>query len=49
MFSNTTLGWGAILVGVLIALTEYVSSWNSSLNYLWAVIVLIWGIIALVQ
>ena len=42
MFSKQVMGWGAVMVGVLIALTE-VMGWSGSLNYLWAVLVLIWG------
>jgi len=40
------MGWVAIVVGVLIALNQYMT-WNGNLNYLWAVLVLIWGIMAL--
>lgn len=38
--------WSAVVVGVLIALTELMS-WSGSLNYLWALLVLIWGFIAM--
>ena len=46
MLSKGMMGWGAVLVGVLIALTQYMS-WSGSLNYLWAVLVLLWGLAAL--
>ena len=44
--SKQMMGWGAVAVGVLIALTEYLG-FRSDLNYLWAVLVLVWGIKAL--
>jgi hypothetical protein len=34
--------WSAVVVGVLIALTEFMS-WPGSVNYLWALLVLVWG------
>ena len=40
------MGYGAVLVGVLIALTEFMS-WPGYLNYVWAVLVLAWGAMAL--
>lgn len=46
MISKGVLSWGAIVVGVLIALTEFMT-WPSSLNYLWAVLVLVWGFLAM--
>ena len=46
MLSKGMMGWGAVLVGVLIALNEYMA-WSGNLNYLWAVIVLVWGFMAL--
>jgi len=46
MLSKPVLGWGAILVGILIALTEYLA-WSGNVNYLWAVLVLVWGIATL--
>ena len=46
MLSKTQMGWGAIVVGVLIALTQ-LFGWSGNLHYLWAVLVLIWGIVAL--
>jgi len=42
MFSKQVMGWGVVIVGVLIGLTEFMG-WSGSLNYLWAVLVLIWG------
>ena len=41
--SKQMMGWGAIVVGVLIVLTELMG-WRGDLNYLWAVLVLIWGV-----
>ena len=40
------MGWTAIVVGFLIALTEYLA-WAGSWNYLWAVLVALWGIMSL--
>ena len=48
MLSKPVLGWGAILVGILIALTEYLA-WSGNVNYLWAVLVLVLGIATLKQ
>ena len=45
MISKKTMGWSAVLVGILMALTEYMS-WNGNLHYLWALLVLVWGIMA---
>lgn len=39
------MGGGAIVVGILIALTTF-QGWSDNLQYLWAALVLIWGIIA---
>ena len=41
--SKGMMGWGAVLVGVLIAATEYFGL-SGNLNYLWALLVLIWGV-----
>jgi|TARA_B100000315_G_C14570631_1_gene585278 hypothetical protein len=41
--SKEVMGWGAVAVGVLMGLTEW-QSWNGYLNYLWAVLVLLWGV-----
>ena len=38
--------WSAVVVGVLIAATELMG-WSGNLNYLWAVLVLIWGFVAM--
>lgn len=38
--------WTAVIVGVLIALTEAMS-WSGTLNYVWAALVLIWGFMAM--
>jgi len=45
MFSKSMMGWGAVLVGVLIAATTFLE-WNTNLNYLWSLLVLIWGFAA---
>ncbi len=42
MTSKQTMGWGAVVLAILVALTEALT-WSGSLNYLWAVLVLIWG------
>ncbi|GEM_PF-3047273 len=42
MVSKGTMGWGAIIVAILMALTVAMD-WNMSLHYLWAVLVAIWG------
>ena len=46
--SNQMMGWGAIIVGVLIAATVMLG-WNESLHYLWALLVLVWGAKALMN
>tara|TARA_Y100000034_G_C6881899_1_gene404253 strand:+ start:635 stop:778 length:144 start_codon:yes stop_codon:yes gene_type:complete len=46
MFNKEQMAYGAILVGVLIALTQALG-WPSNLNYLWAVLVLAWGLMKL--
>lgn len=48
MVSKKLLGWGAIIDGVLIALTQYMA-WPASLQYLWAVLAVIWGIVVLAK
>ena len=40
------MGWGAVAVGVLVALTEFLG-WMGNLNYLWALVVLVWGYLSL--
>ena len=40
--SKTFMVWSSVVVGILIALTEAMA-WPGSLNYLWAIIVIIWG------
>ena len=42
MCSKGVMGWGAVLVAVLLALTQAMG-WPGYLNYIWAVLVLIWG------
>ena len=46
MLSKGVLGGGAILDGILIALTQYMG-WSVNLQYLWAALAVIWGIIIL--
>tara|TARA_Y100000310_G_C20352502_1_gene655054 strand:- start:115 stop:261 length:147 start_codon:yes stop_codon:yes gene_type:complete len=41
--NKNVMGGGAIIVGILIALTVFMD-WPNSLHYLWSVLVLIWGI-----
>ena len=48
MLSKEILGIGAILDGILIALTQYMG-WPANLQYLWAVLAVIWGIVILTQ
>jgi len=48
MLSNKMMGWGAIIMGVLIAATAMMG-WPVSLYYLWALIVLAWGVMTLVS
>ena len=36
------MGWTAVVVGVLMLLTEW-QQWNGNWNYLWGVLVLLWG------
>ena len=40
------MGWTAVAVGILIALNEGLG-WNDGLNYLWAAIVALWGLMSL--
>lgn len=40
--SKTFMVWSSVIVGILIALTEAMA-WTGSLNYLWALLVIIWG------
>ena len=42
MDKKAKIGWTAVLVGVLIAVTEW-QQWNGNWNYLWAVLVAAWG------
>lgn len=41
-----TMGWTAVVVGILIALNEALG-WSGGLNYLWAVLVALWGLMSL--
>ncbi len=43
MNSKMTMVGGPVLLGVLIALTQYMG-WNASLHYLWAVAAIVWGL-----
>lgn len=40
------MSWTAIVVAVLIALTEFMA-WSGNLNYLWALLVLVWGFMSM--
>lgn len=40
------MAYGAILVGILIALNTALA-WPMNLNYLWAILVLAWGLMEL--
>jgi len=42
IMSTKMMGWTAVVVGILMGLTEFMG-WSGSLNYLWALLVLIWG------
>lgn len=44
--SKQVIGGGALGVGIMIGLTEYVGL-SGNLNYLWALLVFIWGLKAL--
>ncbi len=46
MTSKKVMGWGAVVVAVLMALTEW-QNWSGGLNYLWAVLVAVWGVMSL--
>jgi len=48
MDSKVVNAGGPILLGVLIALTQYLG-WNSSLHYLWAAVSIVWGLWAYTQ
>lgn len=46
MLSNGMMSGGAILVAILMVLTQLMS-WPGYLHYIWAALVLIWGLMAL--
>ena len=46
MLSKQYMGWGAILLAVVMAVVEMMGL-TGSLTYLWALIVLVWGVMAL--
>lgn len=48
MFSKTILGSGAILMAIVVSLTNLLA-WPNYLQYIWAVVIAIWGIITFVQ
>ncbi|MBI5061770.1 MAG: hypothetical protein HZB67_05660 [Candidatus Aenigmarchaeota archaeon] len=48
MASKIALGMPAIIIGILIAATEALNLMGT-LNYLWAVLVLLWGVMVLAQ
>ena len=41
--SKQMMGWGAVIVSVLMASTQYFG-FPGNLNYLWAILVLVWGL-----
>ena len=41
--SKQMMGWGAVIVGILMASTQYFAL-PGNLNYVWAVLVLVWGL-----
>lgn len=43
--SDTFFGGGAILMGILIALTSALK-WPKWLNYIWAAFIIVWGALA---
>lgn len=43
MNSKMMMAGGPILLGVLIALTQFMG-WNGSLHYLWALVAIVWGL-----
>lgn len=45
MASKMMVAGGPVLLGVLIALTQYMD-WNGSLHYLWALVSIVWGLMA---
>ena len=46
MLSKGVMSWSAVVVAVLIALTQFME-WPGMLNYLWALLVLVWGFMAM--
>lgn len=46
MISGDIFAWGAVIVGALIVLTR-MFKWPQWLHYLWGIIVLVWGAMAL--
>ena len=46
MLSKKGMGWTAVAVGVLIAVNESMG-WDGNWNYLWAVLVALWGLMNL--
>jgi len=47
MASKTVMGGGAIIIGILIAATQALDVLPGELHYLWALLVIIWGIMAM--
>ena len=43
------MGVGAVVVGILIAATEYMAALPNELHYLWAVLAIIWGLASWTQ
>ena len=45
MASKSMMGWGAIILAVLIVLSELMA-WPGWTSYIWAALALIWGIMS---
>lgn len=43
--NKSMMGWGAVIVGILIILSE-VLTWPSWTSYLWGILVLLWGLMS---
>ena len=48
MFSKTIMGSGAVVMAIVISLTTLLA-WPDYLQYIWAAIIVIWGIINFMQ
>ncbi len=45
MNQKMMMAGGPVLFGVLVAATQYLG-WNGSLQYLWALVAVVWGLMA---